>query len=121
MKSLFQLLVIIFFVIFFCLFSYVIVDLDIEDDSEAVETINDILESIPLANRLLVRFLFLFLDRVCQHSNENKMHANNLAIVFAPTLLRPMNCNSLVSSSSNAGRVVELMISNAPEIFKVTK
>lgn len=86
-----------------------------------METINDILESIPLANRLLVRFLFLFLDRVCQHSNENKMHANNLAIVFAPTLLRPMNCNSLVSSSSNAGRVVELMISNAPEIFKVTK
>lgn len=47
------------------------------------------IENLPHANRNLLRYLMLFLNEVATHSAHNKMAAANLAIVFAPNLLRP--------------------------------
>lgn len=49
-------------------------------------------------NRLLiVSFFFPHSSRVTKHSKQNRMHIQNLAIVFGPTLIRKMNdLNNLV-------------------------
>ncbi|KAI8329297.1 Rho GTPase activation protein [Chlamydoabsidia padenii] len=36
----------------------------------------------------LLRYLMVFLSKVAQHSNTNKMTAHNLAVVFTPNLIR---------------------------------
>jgi hypothetical protein len=43
---------------------------------------------LPIAHRSLLQRLCQFLTRVAEHSAENLMHADNLAIVFAPTILQ---------------------------------
>ena len=58
-------------------------------DDEAVAILIETLPQMPHTTRLLTRHLFCFLDRVRGCAADNKMHANNLAIVFAPTLLKP--------------------------------
>lgn len=75
------------------------------------------MKTLPTINRIIARYLFEFLSRVTQNANVNKMHANNLAIVFAPSLLRTESACLL--SSSSAVRVVEVMITQVNKIFKV--
>ena len=61
---------------------------------------------VPPPHRRCLYFLLKFLHSISKHESENKMSANNLAICFAPTLLRPPSStcthrsNSKVSSSN---------------------
>ena len=61
---------------------------------------------VPPPHRRCLYFLLKFLQTISTHESENKMSANNLAICFAPTLLRPPSSarthfnNSHVSSSN---------------------
>ncbi len=48
-----------------------------------------LLASLPDLNLRIVSLLFFVLNKVAQHSDVNKMDSKNLAIVFAPGLLRP--------------------------------
>ncbi|CAM9299558.1 unnamed protein product [Ectocarpus sp. 8 AP-2014] len=50
-----------------------------------------ILWGIPIANYNCLRFLFEFLREVAMHSSTNRMTSENLAIVWAPNLLRPQD------------------------------
>ncbi|KAL3063405.1 hypothetical protein OYC64_003051 [Pagothenia borchgrevinki] len=70
-------------------------------DREAKEScMLNLLLSLPEAN--LVTFLFLLdhLKRVTENEGVNKMSLHNLATVFGPTLLRPSEKDSKLSSSS---------------------
>jgi len=89
-----------------------------DDDTKTVQNVKQILKTLPEPNRVVIRYLFEFLHRVTQNAEVNKMHANNLAIVFAPTLLRSSDPTSLISSSSDATKLVETMISHFNETFK---
>lgn len=48
------------------------------------------LAALPASNRELLKYLTLFLNRVASHQSVNLMTPNNLAIVFAPNMLRPL-------------------------------
>ncbi|CAN0339068.1 unnamed protein product [Discosporangium mesarthrocarpum] len=50
--------------------------------------------TVPNANyNCLSRFLFGFLEKVARHSGTNRMTSENLAIVWAPNILRPKDDN----------------------------
>lgn len=85
-----------------------------------IDKILEIIITLPIINRIVTNYLFQFLSKVCANGDVNKMHANNLAIVFAPSLLKPKSEASLITTSANATRVVETMISNYSSIFKVS-
>lgn len=63
--------------------------------------------------------------RVTEQSDENKMSASNLGIIFGPTLIRPRQTDATVSLSSLVdypyqARVVELLITYYEKIFDVS-
>ncbi|CAM9958348.1 unnamed protein product, partial [Hapterophycus canaliculatus] len=58
-------------------------------DDRWVQAMKNILWAIPNANYNCLRFLFEFLREVATHSATNRMTSENLAIVWAPNLLRP--------------------------------
>ncbi|EHK97504.1 putative RHO GTPase-activating protein RGD1 [Glarea lozoyensis 74030] len=51
------------------------------------DSLHAIINSLPDPNYATLRALTLHLNRVCEHSNANRMNASNIAIVFGPTLM----------------------------------
>ncbi|SCV68009.1 BQ2448_130 [Microbotryum intermedium] len=61
----------------------------IEDYDERLYAIRDLVWRLPQPNFHLLRRLSEHLDKVTDHEEANSMHAANLSIIFAPTLLKP--------------------------------
>ncbi|SGY38056.1 BQ5605_C003g01950 [Microbotryum silenes-dioicae] len=61
----------------------------IEDYDERLYAIRDLVWRLPQPNFHLLRRLSEHLDKVTDHEEVNSMHAANLSIIFAPTLLKP--------------------------------
>lgn len=60
-------------------------------------------------------------DRVTDHESFNAMHASNLSIIFAPTIIRPPNGpSSFALAMKNLGaaaNIIKLLITQAAWIF----
>ncbi|NXU95258.1 RHG29 protein, partial [Xiphorhynchus elegans] len=87
--------------------------------------IKDLLKQLPVPNYNTLQYLTGHLHRVTEQSDENKMSASNLGIIFGPTLLRPRQTDATVSLSSLVdypyqARVVELLITYYEKIFDVS-
>ncbi|XP_027735758.1 rho GTPase-activating protein 29 isoform X3 [Empidonax traillii] len=87
--------------------------------------IKDLLKQLPVPNYNTLQYLIGHLHRVTEQSDENKMSASNLGIIFGPTLIRPRQTDATVSLSSledypYQARVVELLITYYEKIFDVS-
>ncbi|XP_010172815.1 rho GTPase-activating protein 29 [Antrostomus carolinensis] len=87
--------------------------------------IKDLLKQLPVPNYNTLQHLIGHLHRVTEQSDENKMSASNLGIIFGPTLIRPRQTDATVSLSSLVdypyqARVVELLITYYEKIFDVS-
>ncbi|XP_052658133.1 rho GTPase-activating protein 29 isoform X3 [Harpia harpyja] len=87
--------------------------------------IKDLLKQLPVPNYNTLQYLIGHLHRVTEQSDENKMSASNLGIIFGPTLIRPRQTDATVSLSSLVdypyqARVVELLIAYYEKIFDVS-
>ncbi|XP_071780161.1 rho GTPase-activating protein 29 isoform X2 [Centroberyx gerrardi] len=84
--------------------------------------IKDLLRQLPLAHYKTLQFLIEHLHRVTEQSEENKMTASNLGIIFGPTLIKPRQTDAEVSLSSLVdypyqALIVELLIRHYQMIF----
>ncbi|KAM8805607.1 rho GTPase-activating protein 29 isoform 2-T2 [Eudromia elegans] len=85
----------------------------------------DLLKQLPVPNYNTLQYLIGHLHRVTEQSDENKMSASNLGIIFGPTLIRPRQTDATVSLSSLVdypyqARVVELLITHYEKIFDIS-
>ena len=62
----------------------------------------------------------LFIFRVTQHNDKNKMSAENLAIGFAPTLLQSPQSDPIAAITAGRieSRVIEALILNYIAVFE---
>ena len=60
-------------------------------------TVKKLLTSLPPVNQRVIRIIFELLSEFSKRSNVNLMTSSNLAIVFAPNLLRSRNENLLLA------------------------
>lgn len=60
----------------------------IQLEEERLVKIRDVLKELPSQHYRTLEFLMRHLVRVASFSSETNMHARNLAIVWAPNLLR---------------------------------
>ncbi|RVE58980.1 hypothetical protein OJAV_G00199680 [Oryzias javanicus] len=82
----------------------------------------DLLRHLPPAHYKTLQFLIEHLHRVTECSEENKMTASNLGIIFGPTLLKPRQADADVSLSSLVdypyqALIVELLIRHYQMVF----
>ncbi|XP_034147286.1 rho GTPase-activating protein 29 isoform X1 [Esox lucius] len=92
--------------------------------NRVVFKIRDLLRQLPSAHYRTLRFLTAHLHRVTEQSEENKMTASNLGIIFGPTLVKPRQTDAEVSLSSLVdypyqALMVELMVRHFEMIFDV--
>jgi hypothetical protein len=101
---------------------YIIVYLDIVVPEARLECIKKILSYMPPVYLILLMHLILFLRLVSQHADVNKMTPSNLAMVFAPNLLksRDQTANMSMLDTNSSSTILESMIQNFDFLFGVS-
>uniref|UniRef100_A0A3B4AQ02 Rho GTPase-activating protein 29 n=1 Tax=Periophthalmus magnuspinnatus TaxID=409849 RepID=A0A3B4AQ02_9GOBI len=84
--------------------------------------IKDLLRQLPPTHYKTLQFLIEHLHRVTEKSEENKMTASNLGIIFGPTLVKPRQADADVSLSSLVdypyqALIVEILIRHCHMVF----
>ncbi|XP_066477711.1 rho GTPase-activating protein 20 [Tiliqua scincoides] len=87
---------------------------------EKLKTIHRLMEQLPRANVVLLRYLFGVLHSIEKQSDDNKMTAYNLAVCIAPSLLWPPATASPGAEGEftrKASTLVQFLIENCCRIF----
>lgn len=95
----------------------------IPEKTAKLNTIKKILTYLPKGNYNLLAHLCLLLKEVSSLSDENKMTAENIGVIFAPNLLRHPNPNqldiqSLMMEGRNSATLMTLLVWDAQYFFK---
>eukprot|EP01130_Rhizamoeba_saxonica_P004735 TRINITY_DN1920_c0_g1_i1.p1 TRINITY_DN1920_c0_g1~~TRINITY_DN1920_c0_g1_i1.p1 ORF type:complete len:1114 (-),score=239.65 TRINITY_DN1920_c0_g1_i1:62-2983(-) len=98
------------------------IGLSIDEDGpqdEYIESISNLVNSLPLPNISTMAYLLQFLIRVSDHSSKNKMDPKNIATVFGPTVLRRSEEEDSVSLSemSAANKIINFLLDRYDDIF----
>jgi Rho GTPase-activating protein RGD1 len=88
----------------------------IDDDVVRRDSMHAIINDLPDPNYATLRQLTLHLNKVAEHSGQNRMTASNLAIVFGPTLMGQGQAGDVRDAGWQA-KVVETIILNTFQIF----
>ncbi|XP_040289502.1 beta-chimaerin [Bufo bufo] len=91
----------------------------IANPDERLEAIHEALMLLPPAHFETLRYLMIHLKKVTQNEKENLMGAENLGIVFGPTLMRPPEENAMTSLNDmrHQKQVVQILIQNEDVLF----
>ncbi|KAM5303783.1 rho GTPase-activating protein 20-like [Glossophaga mutica] len=94
--------------------------MDQENDEQKIDDIQRLLDQLPRANIVLLRYLFGVLHNIKQHSSFNQMTAFNLAVCIAPSLLWPPTSFSLELENELIKKnnlLIQFLIENCCRIF----
>ncbi|KYO38343.1 rho GTPase-activating protein 20 [Alligator mississippiensis] len=93
---------------------------DTENRAHKIEVIKSLVNQLPEANLLLLRYLFGVLHHIEQNSGVNQMNAFNLALCIAPNMLwlpSPTGPEEESRSTKKVAMLVQFLIENSAEIF----
>uniref|UniRef100_A0A8C5TN72 Uncharacterized protein n=1 Tax=Malurus cyaneus samueli TaxID=2593467 RepID=A0A8C5TN72_9PASS len=92
---------------------------EISNPDERLEAIHEVLMLLPAAHYETLRYLMIHLKKVTLHEKENFMNAENLGIVFGPTLMRPPEDSTLATLNDMRYQklIVQILIENEDVLF----
>ncbi|KAM9387114.1 beta-chimaerin isoform 6-T6 [Phaethornis superciliosus] len=91
----------------------------ISNPDERLEAIHEVLMLLPAAHYETLRYLMIHLKKVTLHEKDNFMNAENLGIVFGPTLMRPPEDSTLATLNDMRYQklIVQILIENEDVLF----
>lgn len=75
------------------------------------------LQDLPRVHRDVLEFLMFHLRRVVERESENLMTSQNVAVVFAPTIMRPESLAREMTDVQKKNEVLKFLVENCQEIF----
>ncbi|KAI0355591.1 RhoGAP-domain-containing protein [Trametes cingulata] len=90
----------------------------IRDPAVKANTFADLVHELPREHYYTLRALMLHLNRICERSEQNLMHARNLGVVFGPTLMRSRDPGAEFSDMAGKALCIEWLVENAPRVFE---
>lgn len=90
-----------------------------DDQRMAISKLRELCRRLPKAHYYTLAYLMHHLSRVATEQEANSMTASNLAIVFAPTLMKTNKDIGMgaVDETKHHARVIELLIVHATQVF----
>ncbi|KAM5455698.1 Rho-type gtpase-activating protein [Microsporum audouinii] len=85
--------------------------------SARIEMIQQGLQELPRVHRDVLEFLVFHLKRVVDREKENLMTSLNIAVVFAPTILRPESLSREMTDVQKKNETIQFMVENCQDIF----
>uniref|UniRef100_A0A4W3K4R5 Rho-GAP domain-containing protein n=1 Tax=Callorhinchus milii TaxID=7868 RepID=A0A4W3K4R5_CALMI len=99
-------------------FEHFVSAIKIADAAEKVESIKQLVWSLPKPNQDTMRVMFRHLKKVVEHSEANRMTAQSIAIVFGPTLMRSeKDFSNMAVHMVYQNQIVELILVECDGIF----
>ncbi|XP_075046609.1 rho GTPase-activating protein 33 isoform X5 [Mixophyes fleayi] len=96
-------------------------------EEEKLICVHDLIQQLPPPHYRTLEYLMRHLSRLSAHSDRTGMHARNLAIIWAPNLLRSRDMESVGTPGADAFRevrvqsvLVEFLLSNVETLFSDT-
>ncbi|XP_065740562.1 beta-chimaerin isoform X5 [Phocoena phocoena] len=92
---------------------------EISSADERLEAVHEVLMLLPPAHYETLRYLMIHLKKVTLNEKDNFMNAENLGIVFGPTLMRPPEDSTLTSLHDMRYQktIVQILIENEDVLF----
>nr|XP_012422664.1 PREDICTED: beta-chimaerin isoform X7 [Odobenus rosmarus divergens] len=92
---------------------------EISNADERLEAIHDVLMLLPPAHYETLRYLMIHLKKVTMNEKDNFMNAENLGIVFGPTLMRSPEDSTLTTLHDMRYQklIVQILIENEDVLF----
>ncbi|KAK0722300.1 hypothetical protein B0T26DRAFT_674022 [Lasiosphaeria miniovina] len=89
----------------------------IQNDSERCSHLRTTLNMLPAKHRDCLEFLMFHLARVASRERENLMTPKNLAVVFAPTIMRDHSLEKEMTDMHAKNLAVQFLIENSHTVF----
>ncbi|ETI20342.1 hypothetical protein G647_08376 [Cladophialophora carrionii CBS 160.54] len=89
----------------------------VEDKGSRVEAMQRALDDLPRVHYETLEYLIGHLARVVLQEKENLMTSMNIAVVFAPTIMRPESVNRELSDTKMKNEAVMWLVENNDRIF----
>ncbi|XP_022081602.1 SLIT-ROBO Rho GTPase-activating protein 1-like isoform X2 [Acanthaster planci] len=87
-------------------------------DAERIPELNRLVKELPTSIMIVMRYLFAFLKRLAQYSDENMMDSHNLAVCFGPTLIQQSESDEdILLWQSHINDLIQTMIVFQEDIF----
>ena len=90
----------------------------IEDRNEKVAAMRDAIKSLPRVHYEVLEVLMRHLDRVVELKDENLMTSLNVAVVFAPTIMRPESLARELGDTKAKNEAVTVLVEEVERIFR---
>lgn len=90
---------------------------EITDQSARIEHLQKSLQELPRVHQDVLEFLMFHLKRVVEREKENLMTSQNIAVVFAPTIMRPESLAREMSDVQKKNEVLKFLVDNCQEVF----
>ncbi|KAL4986214.1 hypothetical protein BDW68DRAFT_163740 [Aspergillus falconensis] len=90
---------------------------EISSHSGRVEALQKSLGELPRVHQDVLEFLVFHLKRVVEREKENLMTSQNIAVVFAPTIMRPQSLAREMTDVQKKNEVVKFLVDNCQEVF----
>lgn len=85
---------------------------------ERIEALSLALSDLPKVHWDVLEHLMIHLSRVIERSEENLMTSMNVAVVFAPTIMRPESITREMTDTTKKNEVVQFLVDNCRAIFR---
>ncbi|CAN9196155.1 unnamed protein product [Alternaria alternata] len=89
----------------------------LEEPNAQAKALSAAVNEIPKAHRDTLQFLVFHLSRVIQHASDNLMTPLNVAVVFAPTIMRPMDIQRELTDVQQQRVAVQALLENYKTVF----
>ena len=87
------------------------------DPQARTEALRRAIMELPRAHRDVLEFLVFHLKRVVEREKENKMTGLNIAVVFAPTIMRPESVTREMTDTQAKNLAVQFLVENCHGVF----
>lgn len=92
----------------------------IQQPEARIEEMRRSISELPPVHRDVLEFLIFHLRRVVDREKENLMTSMNIAVVFAPTIMRPESLAREMTDTQKKNETVMFMVENCQAIFMGT-
>ncbi|EAS31375.3 rho GTPase activator Rga [Coccidioides immitis RS] len=85
--------------------------------SSRIDVMQHGLQELPRVHRDVLEFLVFHLKRVVDRERENLMTSLNIAVVFAPTIMRPESLSREMTDVQKKNETLQFLVDNCQDIF----